>query len=1560
VVAPNISACILESTETVAVVYFGDSHEMIATCGRRGGQQPMSRRNREQTMFHLRTPYWFIATFLGMVAMLSGQESVTDILGKEGLDMGDPGQRAESVRQMRAILDQRHQAARARAPGMGWPLREEHANGQVIELMGADGDVPVYFMTHNANAAISTGANLLQASPYQVDGAGLTVGEWDAGSARTTHQELTGRVTIMNGGAALVDHSTHVCGTIAASGVQAAAKGMAPAIRVDSYDWTSDYSEMTGRGASYPGEAGKIYLSNHSYGQIKGWYYNGGSPTWYWYGTGTTPAASDTSFGRYDTYANQTDAIAVSLPYYLIVRSAGNDRADNPTTGDTVCLSSSGTNFVSYDPASHPPGDGTYKNGYDTISADAVAKDMLTVGSVTDAVSGGVRSVSASAMSYYSSWGPTDDGRIKPDLVANGDGLYSCISTSDTAYATYSGTSMASPNATGTAALLVHWWGKLFPGHAMRASTLKALLIHTADDMGTPGPDYVYGWGLINAKAAADLIQAYKNSPGTRRVTEDRITSSSGWKTYTFTWDGVSPIRATLCWTDPVGTAQTGDNIRTPSLVNDLDLSITGPTGTQYLPWVMPYVGDWTNAKLSANATTGVNHTDDVEQVFVSNPSAAGSYTVTVSFTGTLTGGAQNFSLVLGGGVASAAAAAPAASALSPSSGTPSALTLTLAGSNYLLGADVKFTKSGQSDVPATGQEITPGSAKVRLDATSMNPGYWNAVITNPDGQSAISANALLLQGAPSISSFSPTYGLAGDQVTIAGSNFLGASSVMIHGVSTTFTVDSASQITATVPVSAGTGTISVTTPSGTATSAGNYTSFGGNGTPVISSFSPGGGLAGSSVVITGSNFAGVTAVSINGVSVTTFSVDSFTQITATIPSGATSGVISVANGYGMGTSASSFFLLSIIWQNNLEAGSSGWTHSASTGTIDNWALTTAKSHSTSHSFFAAGPSTKNVDDLYSPAVAIPASASGIQLGFWHNYNMQNRYDGGVLELSVDGGTWFDVTAIGSGAAFASGGYANTLISSSSPFRNRLAWTGTNSGFTQVVINLTDLTKYAGHNLAMRWRLATNSSTASTGWYIDDIVLSAIIPPNQAPTISVAAVATLSTVTGTSTQLSVTAADDGGEPALTYTWAATGGPPGRAVIFSANGTNAAKSSAATFAAAGSYTLTVTVTDGGGLATTSSVNVTVAQANTSIAVTPATASVTIGFSVGFAAGVSDQFGDLMSPQPTVAWSASGGGTIDSGGLFSAVTAGGPYSITASSGSASGGASVSVSKATATVTLGNLAQTYDGSPKPESAITNPTGLAIAFTYGGSATVPADAGSYAVIGTIQDADYQGSASGTLVISKAAQSIEFGAPAAKMYGDAPFALGGVASSGLPVSYASSDEAVATVSGNVVTIAGVGSTTITASQAGDANHGAAENVSQILTVVPSYFSWASDNNLPSASAGMSQDADGDGLCNLLEYALNTDPMRPNASPLACDLESVGGRDYLRLTIPKNPAAADVTYAVEVCGDLAAGSWSAADTVVEEDGAGRLVVRDKIPVGDAQRRFMRLKVSVAR
>src|SRR6185369_11199163 len=127
----------------------------------------------------------------------------------------------------------------------------------------------------------------------------------------------------------------------------------------------------------------------------------------------------------------------------------------------------------------------------------------------------------------------------------------------------------------------------------------------------------------------------------------------------------------------------------------------------------------------------------------------------------------------------------------------------------------------------------------------------------------------------------------------------------------------------------------------------------------------------------------------------------------------------------------------------------------------------------------------------------------------------------------------------------------------------------------------------------------------------------AVVIINAAPQIT-SATASPSTVAGTSTLLSAVASDDGGEAALSYTWSST--PPG-GVTFSANGTNDAKNCTATFAAAGSYLLSVTATDASGVATTGSVTVTVAQTPTTVVVSPASASVVIGQSQQFAASVS---------------------------------------------------------------------------------------------------------------------------------------------------------------------------------------------------------------------------------------------------------------------------------------------------------------------------------------------------
>ena len=438
-----------------------------------------------------------------------------------GFDLADPKQRTQAVATTQALHQQRKAAAVAKAKQLGLPLRVERANCAVRELMDFNGNVPVYFTTHNVNAAISSGASQLQASPLTLTGSGVTVGVWDGGGSRTTHQEFGSRTTILDG-AALADHSTHVSGTIAAAGVDASANGMATAATINSYEWTNDISEMTSRAATYPGEAGKIYLSNHSYGVIVGWYYTGlASPMWTWYGNGTTSTSIENDFGTYSSTARDSDSLAYTAPYYLIFRSAGNDRADNPSNGQPVSLTTSTTSAVTYNSATHPGGDGSYRSGYDSISFDAVAKNVITIGSAGDAVSGASRSLSGAYMSYYSSWGPTDDGRIKPDLVANGEDVYSTFSTGNTAYGRMSGTSMATPSATGSSALVIQYFGQQFPGQAMRSSTLKGLLIHTADDLGNAGPDYQFGWGLINVKAAADLIKAYHDAPGTMRMTEE-------------------------------------------------------------------------------------------------------------------------------------------------------------------------------------------------------------------------------------------------------------------------------------------------------------------------------------------------------------------------------------------------------------------------------------------------------------------------------------------------------------------------------------------------------------------------------------------------------------------------------------------------------------------------------------------------------------------------------------------------------------------------------------------------------------------------------------------------------------------------------------------------------------------------------------------------------------------------------------------------------------------------------------------------------------------------------
>ncbi len=211
--------------------------------------------------------------------------------------------------------------------------------------------------------------------------------------------------------------------------------------------------------------------------------------------------------------------------------------------------------------------------------------------------------------------------------------------------------------------------------------------------------------------------------------------------------------------------------------------------------------------------------------------------------------------------------------------------------------------------------------------------------------------------------------------------------------------------------------------------------------------------------------------------------------------------------------------------------------------------------------------------------------------------------------------------------------------------------------------------------------VAPDAPTTATVAAIDGSVIGSatVTVTNAAPTVATPAQATPNPVTGTSADLTVLGADDGGESNLTYTWSVTSKPAGAlSPSFSLNDSNAAKDTVATFSAAGTYELLATITDSGGLSTTSSVSVVVDQTLTSIAVSPAGADVTTGETQQFTATGLDQFGQNMAVQPTFDWSpvTPAGGSVDSTGLYTAPGSTGPDTVTAYSGLVNGSANVTI--------------------------------------------------------------------------------------------------------------------------------------------------------------------------------------------------------------------------------------------------------------------------------------------
>lgn len=464
---------------------------------------------------------------------------------------------------------------------------------------------PIYYITYNDGSARSLGVyDLREGGKFGIDLAGenINMGVWDRGLPLASHREFQGRLQNSDAASEFSFHSTHVTGTLLAGGVSTNAKGFCYRGTARAFDWFQDTEEMIDEILN-----NDIMVSNHSYGVPGGW--NGSN----WFGDPGISTEEDYRFGFYDDEAQAFDQIAYNAPYYSIVTAAGNERGDS--------------------------GDGTYPpdGPYDCITGFSTAKNVFTVGAV-EKLSSTYSGPEDVVMSSFSSWGPLDDGRIKPDFCAPGVSLYSSSNASESAYDFSSGTSMASPSAAGVVALINEAY-QLYNGVLLRSASLKALLIHTAHEAGNSvGPDYSFGWGMISADKAVDFIQ---NIDGVnQQIIESTLSQGEVFELSLNPQQG-EKITATLVWNDPAGEIPARSLDPTDlMLVNDLDMSIDDLSGIVAQPWILD------PASSSAPARRGDNFRDNVEKIEFEMPDAK-PYTLRIRHKSTLTNGTQDFSLVL-------------------------------------------------------------------------------------------------------------------------------------------------------------------------------------------------------------------------------------------------------------------------------------------------------------------------------------------------------------------------------------------------------------------------------------------------------------------------------------------------------------------------------------------------------------------------------------------------------------------------------------------------------------------------------------------------------------------------------------------------------------------------------------------------------------------------------------------------------------------------------------------------------------------------------------------------
>ena len=449
------------------------------------------------------------------------------------------------------------------------------------------------------------GVNTLQAAPYNLNGTNIDVLVYDSGQAGD-HTDFGTRLT--HGDADTVsEHSTHVAGTVGGSGANSAAqggtalqwRGMAPAVDLISYG-----TNYTGVGPIFyqnvPDIESDFAAAQNTYGADLGTASLGSNVY------ANYPLSCTLMMGKYgasdvliDQIIRGGNGVVGMGDKYITTWAVGNERNNTGSCSDT----------------------------YNSIAPPAAAKNPIHVGA---------SNTNNNSMTTFSSWGPTQDGRIKPIVVAGGcqsSGDFGITSTDNSPvndYTVMCGTSMATPAVAGSIALMLQHYRSVYGTSGnFWPSTAKAILMQTADDFGNPGPDYQWGFGQVDIVAAVQLISR-------TAFLQNNVAQGDIDVFYFPVMTNTAPAQVSLAWDDCEATFNAN-----PTLINNLDVELVAPSGTVWRPWVL-------NPAIPANnATRGINTRDNQEQVTVPSPEI-GTWMVRVKGT-TVPHGPQDYSLTCEG-----------------------------------------------------------------------------------------------------------------------------------------------------------------------------------------------------------------------------------------------------------------------------------------------------------------------------------------------------------------------------------------------------------------------------------------------------------------------------------------------------------------------------------------------------------------------------------------------------------------------------------------------------------------------------------------------------------------------------------------------------------------------------------------------------------------------------------------------------------------------------------------------------------------------------------------------